>query len=565
LCEAVFYMSSRLEGYTLDELALDQPPGDPRASPLRSGIIQFRPLPGSVWSHDPATFRLEIECMTPALQAIRFPERIAAAVRDFMAEARPIVAVAASHGTVDLVPTNVRKMSSRTGEELIRGYTTVMATATSFVARGKLSASAARDYMYQYMSGQTDLRAIRTIWMSRYLAETIKGCGMSALIDETLVRQLASRFSDCANDMRVKLATEANRRGTTLELWWADITALLPKTLKSLKEGSASWAIALAHFLIFPYSHKWAGLPRALAHQSHRALAAGVTRAVRLPAEVRSAARVYEAARSTTRALAASYGAYYAAMYEVGMILAAQMFRAGNPVAEEKLQLAAGLWDIRAKVASTADLVVATPAMSGLFGRTTGPYAITTAPHAAYGRWQSRLSRARCVNTAMRRKFPHHIDGRVSGVFESIDSAIFPMGGQAAVRLFRYAASPARLAIDIEATLRMMADDTEAVVHAYELEELPTDFSPTFTRPTDTTQFTPIRSNMSNKSYWGTLVQMTKDDAVMIDDQLGDLPEDKAAAIMENTYDTPQDLMDVMAAALGEVRDAKVAAQDYVD
>jgi len=564
LCEAVFYMSSRLEGHTLDQMTLDQPPGDPRASPLRPGIVQMRPLPGSVWTHAPSTFRLDVHDTSPVSAAVHLPDRISAAVDAFMASARPVALAASGLQSLDLVPTARRRAVGRTGDELTVGYQRVMSNALSFSVRGRTAVAAVRDFMYQYLTGTPGLATVRTLWLARYLRETIAQCGLTTQVDGVLVRHLASRFSDMAQDLRVKLATEANRRGSTLEEWWADTAALLPSSLARLTEGSASWSVAIAHMLILPTTHKWSALTGALAYQSHRSLAATRVRDIRLPARIRSPARVFEALQATCRGLASSYGAYYSAMYEVGCMLAAQMRRLGGGIAAEKMRMAAMMWDIRAKATSTAEVCVAETGEVGTLGKLTGPYRITTSPHAAYTRWRTEVLASRSVSAMRKQDYPHHLTGPISAVFAEAGAPLTMSAGTGGVRLFRYLNSPPELGHDIESSLRMIHDDLELVAAQFELEELPADqASPVAMRApgfvADLARFKPAAD-----SYWMMLTRLEQADALEAEDIIGSLDIATSRAITSDAYRHPEDLLRAVHAAAADRAEAAERTRDTI-
>jgi len=564
LAEAVFYMSVRLEGHNLEQMSLDEPPGDPRARPNRPGVIQMRPLPGSVWSHSPSTFRLDIADTTPIRPAAHFPDRIRAAIDKFLDTARPVALALAETTPFSMVPTAVRHTVAPNQEMIISGYRQVAHAAATFTVRGRTSAAAVRDYMYQMLSASNTPQAVRTLWTVRYLAETAAATGITAHIDDTLIRQLASRMSDMAHDMRAKLAIEANRRGTTLEAWWSDVTALLPRTLSGLGEGSASWAIAMAHFLVFPYSHKWAGLTRAMAIASHRSMASGAVMQVKLPARIRSDERVYEAGRAATRSLAKTYGAYYSAMFEVGAMLAGQLNRLGNRPLSDRFRIAALMWDIRAKAASSIDLVPGTADHPGWLAENSGPYRLSTAPQSAYTRWRDFMTASRTVSSATKRSFAHHLAGRVSDEFAGKRTPLFATVGQPGARLFRYAANPELLGLEIEKTMREISDDVAATLAQFEHEELPQDAV-----IDDGPRTMPIHANPSllappPDSYWVRLTQMTQEDAMMIDDMTSQLPGPASTSIMEGSYVSPDALFAAVMTASGEATVAADNARDLV-
>jgi len=543
LCEAVFYMSARIEGHSLSALALSEPPGDPRANPNRAGVLQMRPLPGSVWSHAPSTFRLDISRVDPPPAAIEFPERIEQAMAQFYDTARPAAVTAWAGESIDLVPTIVRQPTTRTREALVSGYLRTMTLTSNFSSRGKTSVAAVRDYVYQALTGSSNLAAVRTLWLTRYLRETADACAMGTHLDTVLVRQLASRLSDMTHDMRIRLSVEAGRRGTTLDEWWNDMRSSLPGTLAHIAEGSAAWAIATAYFLLHPYSVKWANLAKAMAVASHQAMASGMLSSVRLPAEIGSAQRVFEAGTATVRSLGASYGAYYSAMYEAGCMLSAQMKRLGNTVASYKLRIAAQMWDIRAKAASSVVLHVAdgTSTEAGVIPSPTGPYHITTAPYPAYQRWHAQICSGRIVSMDSRRNFPYHVEGPVENAFAGVRTPLFPLGAQGASRLFRYVANPSKLAEDIRRTLSMILHDAAKTIEQYDREEKPTDVvweEPEPGRPS-ATQFSMLTVRPQSDSYWEQLAGLDQLTALDTEDLLAELPIEKQDEIMAGVYSSP--------------------------
>jgi len=460
------------------------------------------------------------------------------------------------------------RTTTATREMIITGYTRTLQLASDHSARGKTSAAAVRDYLYQALAGNSSLGAVRTLWLARYLKESADSCGLGGQLDAVLTRQLASRLSDFTTDMRIRLAVESNRRGATLDQWWDDLRSLIPAPLSELSEGSASWAVAVAHLLLHPYSAKWSGLTKALAVASHQALAAGALHDVKLPAVVGSRERVFEAASATARSLAASYGAYYSAMYEVGCMLSAQLKRLGNAVAAYKIRVAAHMWDIRAKAASSVRLHVddGTSTEAGVIPARTGPYHITTAPYAAYNRWREHLSSGRIVSMDARRTFPHHLDGPVSAAFLGRRDPLFPMGIQARARLFRYSQCPASLAEDISRTLLQITQDVAAVVERYEAEEIPHDVAPVLVPapPIAPGIFSLGAVRSAADSYWDMLAGLDQQEAVDTETMLNELPQETQDTLTAGSYESPSAVRDAVVAAYDAGVEARVAGRDVV-
>jgi len=472
------------------------------------------------------------------------PERVTLAAASFYDTARPIAISGWHEAQVSLVPSLSMQPAPATSDAIIQGFVRTMSLASTHGTRGRTAAAAVRDHVYAALSSSVTLAGIRTLWIIRYLRETADACGVGTQLDGVATRQVAARLSDLAADLRIKLAVESNRRGATLDDWWNDVRALIPLEHRRLKEGAASWAILTAHFLLHPYSHKWVGLAKALGYSSHLALARRNTRDIRLPAKLGSRERVYEAAAATLGSLSSSYGAYYGAMHEVGGIVAAQLTRMGNHAGAHKVRLAAMMWDIRSKCASTCRVHVedGTAERGGVIQGATGRYHFVTAPYPAYQRWHTTVSQGRTVAVATRAAFPHHAEGAVSDCFKGRHVPLFQLGGQANARLFRYAQNPHRLHTEIEQTLREMREDVAMVIAEYEAERPATDLqfgSPTEVRVStfDASQYKPERG-----TFWDWLPRMTPEDAVMLEESVSQLDALQQEAVYGGVYASEDEL-----------------------
>lgn len=566
LAESVYYQSIRIEGYTLGRMALAAPPGDPRAPPNRPGLIQMRPLPGTVWTHDPASFRLDIAGGDPIRSAVRLPDRVLSAVQAFYDGARPIALAAASGVSVSLIPSTVREVTSRTAEGLVAGFHATLSAGASFGARGKTSAAAVRNFVYQCLSENTNLSAIRALWMVRYMRETAVHFGISNLLDNTTTRHVASRLSDVTADLRIKLSVEANRRGASLDEWWDDLRSMLPSELAKLHEGSATWAIAIAHLLLHPTSDKWEKLTKAMAHVSHGALADMHVKDLRLPAVMGSRERVFDAAAATARSLGASYGAFYSAMYDVASILAAQMKRAGNVTAHSKILSAGLMWDIRAKCASTVGLHVddGTSETAGVVVRHGFRFHITTAPYASYTRWMAHINSDRVASITAKRSFPHHVNGPIETAFSGRVEPLFPLNGQGSARLFRYAACPDRLAADIRKTLGEMLSDISKVVERYAEEAPATDAELPQSTEASAFTFDIARYAPVSGSYWDLLPQLEAGLAVAVEDAVEMLSSEQQALVFDGAFADPTEMSNFVFQLLDATEAKRATTSDAI-
>jgi hypothetical protein len=538
--ESVFYMCMRTEGYNLMEMVTDQPPGDPRGDPLRMGIMQFRPMPGSVWSYEPSTFRIDAPPAERLTKAVTLPARVALAIRTFYADARPIALAAATGVPMSLVPTSNASVSTRTRESLVAGYTVATKLAATHSARGKTTAAAVRDYLYVALSESHSLSALSTLWVIRYLSETANACGMSHLLDDQMTRIVAGRLSEVMTDTRIKIAAEASRRSEDLDDWWAALASSLPATFKTRPENTSAWCIAAAHYLIHPYSRKWANLRSALAIKSHRTMPALRATNIRLPAVLRSRERVVEAAAADARALGATYGAYYGAMREVCEMLAVQCTRYGNSLAAHRLMTAGMMWDIRAKTATSIKFHVedTTSVKAGHYTSKTGTYHITTAPYPAYRRWYEHIHESRLVSRAAKEGYPSTIQGAVALAFSGHVTPLYHLGELSTARAFRYAARPDQLASDIERTLSEIMRDLQATIDHFENEAPLADNGWAVAQhhevqesPIDLMKFKPRAS-----SYWAVLLLLEQDLALAIEEALEQGPPDVRDALQAGEY-----------------------------
>jgi len=564
LAESVYYMSVRTENRNLAQMSLPVPVGDPRADPCRPGILQFRPRPGTIWTYASNTFRIDIEHEPSHVHAVDVPHRVTAAIRSYYETARPL-AIAYDQGVrLSAVASSAIQPKSATSEQVIAGYKTVLSVATAYSVRGRTSSAAVRDFMYQYMATNQNLPVLRCLWMVKALRDTAKQMGSSDLLDAVSTRHVASRLIDMITDMRMRLAVEAGRRGATLDEWWADMGALLPGGLRSAAEGSTAWAHAIAHLMLHPPTSKWHGLTSALARASHSHLAAAHLTGVRLPAVLRSTARVYTAAEAMVRQLARSYGAFYGAMFDTAGILAAQFRRRGHMSMSRQCEAAGAMWDIRAKMAATAHLEVESDRTTNIVASRRDRYRIGCSPHAAYTRWRDTMARLKVSTPAKMRIFPHHVTGKVSMIFDGKTEALFGLPGLTDVRLFRYVAQPSRLCVDMEATIAMMVQDVNNTVKFYESEE---DYSPAHSdagaaQPVEV--FTMPDMRPAAGTFWALLPQLEQTLAVELDDLVAAMDEDAANDVQGRVYDDAAAMAVYVLSVADELAESRARVADVV-
>jgi hypothetical protein len=560
LAESVFYQSSRLEGHTLLEMVAASPPGNPRAPPVRPGILQMRPLPGSVWSFDSHTFRLSVSQDVDTVPAVRVPDRVRASVARYHDSARPVAIAAAAGVEVSHARTMAINFKSDTAEAIVTGYRKLLQVNSAFSARGRTSSAAVRGFVYSCLAENTTLSAIRSLWLARYMHATTEALNYTSMLDVTTTRHVASRMSDLTTDMRARLGVEAGKRGSDLETWWKNLAALLPSKIAAMREGSATWALGAAHMMLHPPTDKWGKLVRAMGYASHESLARGHLKDVRLPARLGSPERTLAAAEAVARQLGTSYGAYYRAMYDVSCVLAARLKRAGNMHGAERIRLAGMMWDIRAAVASTVSVRIpdGSSTQAGVIIGKHSSYHFTVAPYDAYQRWRSALSKSAVVHRDIKSTYPHHANAVISRTFADKSKPVFKVSVGATSRMFRYVCSPSRLASDIERTLELMLRDVTQVILYYDGEADLTQED----WPMEAGQvIVPLALDMGRfkppaGSYWDIIATMDQMTAADIVDAVTRMDDSQAADIEGREYDGPDELAFTVWGVVDEIASA---------
>jgi hypothetical protein len=322
--------------------------------------------------------------------------------------------------------------------------------------------------------------------------------------------------------------------------------------------------------LLHPPTDKWQKLTTAMAIASHETLAKGHLSEVRLPAIVGSKERSYQAGLALCRQLGASYGAYYSSMHDVASILSARLRRGGAAAQAEKVELAGMMWDIRAKVASTVNLVQVggTATCANEIKTHHGRYRITTAPYPAYSRFQRAVNSAACVPRDVKAAFPHHCKSKVGDAFSSVGRPLFAHGSETKIRLMRYTRDPAELSVDIERTIRLIRDDVSAIITAYD-NEARGELAHRAAGPTAVMAVEPLQVNLdryrpARGSYWDMLGEMEPDEAADLVDAVLKMDNADAAEIETAMYEDAEELKAKVWEAEGVAERVRAAAQDAV-
>jgi hypothetical protein len=471
MCEAVFYLATRVEGHSLISMSGDSLPGSMNDPPDRAGVLQFRPMPGSVWTYDPTTFALMTRACDLPHNEIRemFSRKCLARLTETLGTMHPIPMAASVGSRVSIVPSRAITTVSPVAEGIIAGYVSVMKKLHTFTSHGRTSGSAVRAIIYASLESIEGPNGMRAIWAIDSVKNTAMSMSISFSNDVHLVREAAPMLAPACIDLRQKITATAARRGQTLADWWDDLRAMLPWPLNEMAEGTRSWTLATTWLLLNPPTSKWAGVGLALRETTRVNLANGPVIRTPLPAELGSRERVMSAAASALSYLKAKFSAYYGSKADACHLISKRPALALHRNAKDIFVLAGHTWSIRASVASTLSLTDnATMGSMNISGDTVH-LAFKTAPYAAYANFRAHLLSLSFVTPSTKEKFPETVPHRVSMLFNGIVEPLCHVPSYCDV--FKYVLNPAKLAKDIEKTISQMTADVKKVVLHYESED----------------------------------------------------------------------------------------------
>jgi hypothetical protein len=473
LCESVFYISTRLENYFLKSLTLVNPPGSLSVPPDRDGVLQFRARPGSVWSYAPETFALKSRSRVydVSTKRVTITARVVGRLNEVVGSLCPL-AVSSRHKVVsNLVPANLVASTARSGEGIVTGYISLMKRMSTFAAHGRTAGATVRNFLFEHLSAETTPAMTKALWLVCDVIDISVAYEIPISRDMDLVREIASHFAPVCFDIRQKMASEAARRGADLYEWWLDLRWMLPSAMKSISEGSMSWALASAWFMLNPPTAKWTGLSYALKMARKGSLAIGFVGKIALPAAVRSPERVRAAAEASFTGIRSKFTAYYSARSESCWLMSRRRYVVSSPVLVQQLQVVGAMWSIRARLVSSMKINWDEVANLGIMNSESEgyTYSLTTAPYSSY-EWMRRLALSSSfVPREVKRALPEQVAGPVSEVFSGFRAPWATP--RACPDVMRYLVQPYLLCRDMNRTVVDVKKDIDSVLRHYATEE----------------------------------------------------------------------------------------------
>jgi hypothetical protein len=558
LCEAAFYLASRIEKHKLTDLVSASPPGDPRARPRRPGILQFRPMYGAVWSFDPRTFRLD-RCKTvPIPAAAGSRTQLLASLRQFYGGARAAAVAMALGAEIHVVPSDVAPVPSTSVNALVTGYRKLLTRATTVPARGKIAASSTRNFLYNVLTDGGASRLSEVAWVLLTVRTTVRDLEVPLLMDDVLISRLSRALYSWMPDIRARISAEADKRGESLDAWWEDIVSSLPTRYKLMPEDSLSWVVASIYYMLRPFSPKWVSLLDAVRHNLFDTSTLAYSRTARLPIAIGSPERIWAAVDACSHWLREKYSAFYGAVAIAANMLYDSAMRMGLASIARILKFCELTWDIRRSVAQTMRVVPGPSASEVHYTTVTDgmSFHVVVSPYRAYANMRSWSLQTGAVLPEFKRALPEMVQGSVSEVLSQIPFGPIPSVGVAISRLTRYFFSMSALADDMEKTVKEMRTEIKSVVQFYAREDRDVPFdleTPTIPQhgPSGLQEVvTAIRAQIPPGGYWDLITELSEMDARDVDDAFQRLDEQTQDAILARRYPNAEamrdDIMDVV-------------------
>lgn len=348
-CEAVYHLCCNVECLPVKYMRGYSNPGDPSNEGRRQNMIIFGPAPAIAWSYAPATFSIIPVFKGKMKKKPAIPQEVRLALQNYTKSVRPVSYLLAGGKKVDTWRTSAHEVADVAEETLKSSYARILGTMTTGNIKGRRSSTAVRNMIYEVINGSNIFVRTR---MMRYLTLAPEECrthlGREKVPDD-VIHTLAQRFSDIGFDMRKRLSSEAERRGTSIGEWWKDMLAQAPGDYSSLAEGTFGWAKLSVWMLFNEPSDRWAKLKYALKVKTLSAAARDSVGAVSLPSEKGSVERLLAAARVCSHDVSRAFAGYYLGVADVGYAVAKAAERMRKSRTALILREGAHLWTLRAR------------------------------------------------------------------------------------------------------------------------------------------------------------------------------------------------------------------------
>jgi len=347
-------------------------------------------------------------------------------------------------------------LAADTAESLVMGYTTALTRFLQSSIAGKRPMRAMRDYMLEILQGVDRPSTIRMVWLIHWLGLALEEEDLLRYFDVDAAHDVAMRLMPVATDMHARLVIEASKRKSTIADWWDDMMAIMPSSFRVLSEGSEGWLTCAVHLAVVAPTDKWLGWSNYRRSETfHDMLGAEYQRLYSLASSPRldTVLKMLRARLAVSRTI---WYPYYAAMSDVGTVMAEMCHRRGRIQLAARHQVAARTWAMRAGVVATLSVTECRTERHGSFSIRGMRYLLTTAPYKSFARFLDSIRDIPSCRPAMRHADAFASRTIVSSVFADMPPLYARVDDS---RLMRYVRSPAKLSADMEKTVREVRDD----------------------------------------------------------------------------------------------------------
>jgi len=554
-CETVFYLAVTTEGIPMHAIAVSPAPGDPTAPGNRRHTMCFVPSPATSWSHAPSTFRINPILASIGKRGGGVPTDVYTALSKYVDVVRPLQKVELNSKTTPARRTNAAGVFDPTGETITSGYTLMSRALLTGSVRGKTSAATARNAIYNAIEAAPLTLRMR---LARYMSIANSECKIHLKLDmvpDSVIDKLASKFRPLGEHIRLKIAEECNKRGYTIEQWWSDIMAQTPKRFEEFKEGTAGWTRVGLWLAFRDSTYKWQNLRKAIEYSAIRAAEVSAVGSMSLPPVLGSAARIEAIGRGVVANVSRVYNGYYRGVADVALAIADVMETNKRPTSATNMRNAAYLWELRGRALQGANFYVVAkteetksrhhtrfvfPEVDGI---------LAPAPYRAFESYKNHVALS-----TLPQDFKMHVmnfeDTKQSECFRTYSRPIVPFAESLATR---YLTKPTEMADDMEKGWKEICSDIREAVKKYglapenkrkgaESNVVPDTVITGVTFDIQTSAY----ETGERRSYFATLAELTQDQVDLVDMKMASLTEEEEDAIIEKTYASVDELLDVI-------------------
>lgn len=469
-CEAVFTLSCAIEGYPMQMMKARPPPGDPTAPSNRPNVLVFQPAGASAWSYDGSTFAITPTRPPDHMKASAIPAEVLDALARYVRVARPM-----SYALVAGVSTRAKK-SVMVGTDYIAGET--IATSYKMMirclvvsgVRGKTAAAAVRNTIFQAIENASLLNRMRVVRYIMIARDEAKAHLSLDMVPDVLIERLASKFLAIGDEIRLKIAAEATRRGHSIEEWWGDITAQAPERYSLFAEGTRGWAMVGMWLMFRSPTDRWKKLVSATHYGALREAQRSAVGGLRLPAEKGTPERLLAACVGAVRNITKAYAAYYMGVADVGLALADVAVEMSRPRTALMLREAAYMWVLRARAFRGTNIHLTgkdvDEASENYYKVKSTPadIVIKPAPYRAFEAYKSHVENSEILASTYKKHVAGFKGSVISDCFEFYRDMACPAKKST---LTQYLICPPQLSADMEASWQMLKEDVKIVAKKY--------------------------------------------------------------------------------------------------